>query len=1062
MRSVIAWFVYNPVAANLLMLILVVGGLLTLPSIHQEEFPNIDTDIIQIKVPYLGAAPLEVEQSVCIRIEEAIDGVQGIDSVKTTAAEGQCVVNAELIRGANKSKALNDIKSNVESIDTFPKETEKPLINELTIVAPVLQMILAGDADERTLKSLGQEIRDSLVELPAVSQVQLTYVRPYEISVEVSEFNLQRYGLSLQQVANAIRESSLDIPGGALKTSAGEILIRTKAQAYTGLEFENIVVLTRADGTNVTLGEIANVIDGFSDFDLRARFDGQPAVGIEVMRVGEEDVIAIADQVKAYIETRSDSLPEGISLTIWKDESQDLVDRLDVLGSNALNGLGLVLLVLALFLRMRLAFWVAMGIPIAVLGTIMLFPSAGFSISTMSVLGCILVLGILVDDAIVVGERVYAHERMGKDPVTAAIDGAYEVSVPVIFGVLTTMTTFLPVMAITSTIGPFFQVIAGVVIIALFFSIVESQFILPAHLAYHASGKSRFENHPIALRWGAMQSRISNAMESLATDYYRPALSRALEWRYLTMSIAIAIVLLTLAMMASGRIVFQFFPAVSGSRIYAEVSMPEGSTVAKTMLAVRQMEEAAYRLQGELDSERSEEQGSMFKHVLSSVGAGIAKGSIDVIQAKGAQFAEVGIQLDIPADYSGVSTKVIADRWRQLTGDIPDAVELSFTANAFSSGAPIDIQLRGTDFDQLTAAAVMLKNELHSYEGVVDITDTFRAGKQEVQLSLLPEARNLGLTVEDLGRQVRQAFYGEEAQRVQRNKDDIRVMVRFPEEERSSLGYLENMRIRTKDGIEVPFASVAAVELARGYSTIKREDGSRVIRVIAEVDRGVAIPAKVLASLEQTVFKEMAQKYPGVSHQMSGEAEEEADSVIALARNSMLALLLIYALLAIPLRSYLQPLVIMCSIPFGAIGAIIGHYLIGADLVFFSLLGIVALSGVVVNASLVLVDYINRQRNNGVKMLEAVTEAGVTRFRPIVLTSLTTFAGLAPLINTPSMAVKFFMSMAISLAYGVLIATVITLFLVPSMYLILNDFHHLLARLSRRGERGSTEAQILP
>ena len=1056
MKGVISWFVHNPVAANLLMLILIVGGLLTLPTLHREEFPNVDVDMIQVKVPYLGAAPLEVEQSVCVRIEEAIDGVEGIDKITSAAAEGLCTVSAELPRGAPKGKVLDDIKTRVDSIDTFPVETEKPIVAEVSIIANVLIIAISGDADERTLKNIGEEIRDEIVELPDVSQVELRYVRPYEISVEVSELTLRRYGMTLDQIANAIRSSSLDIPGGSLKTEAGEILVRTKAQAYVGKDFEKIVVLTRNDGTTVTLGEIANVVDGFKDTDLRARFDGSPAVVLDVKRVGEEDVIRLAERVKDYMASKSAQLPEGISITIWKDESQDLVDRLDVLSDNAVNGLVLVLVVLALFLRFRLAMWVAMGILIAVMGTVMAFTVTGITISTLSVLAFILVLGILVDDAIVVGERVYAHEKMGKDPINAAIDGTYEVSVPVIFGVLTTMTTFLPVMAIPTTIGPFFTTIAAVVIMALFFSLIESQLILPAHLAYHSADKSTAQSNAFVRRWGIIQKRVSGLLETVADDYYQPALLKALEWRYLTLTIAICVVILTLVLMASGRIIFQFFPAVEGSRIYATVSLPEGSTVDKTEQAVRKMELAAEKLRVELDEGRSAEQGSMILHMMSSIGADLGKGSIDNGTTPGSHFAEVGIKLDLPPAYDGIPTSQIASRWRELTGDIPDAVELSFTAKSFDAGAAIDIQLRGPDFTTLQAAAAMLREAMSQYPGVVDIKDTFRAGKQEVQLSLLPEARNLDLTVEELGRQVRQAFYGEEAQRVQRGRDDVRVMVRYPEQGRNSMGALEDMRIRTRDGIEVPFASVAAMSLGQGYSTINREDGGRIIQVIADVDRSIITPEEVLRGLQETTLREITATYPKISYRMAGEAEENETAVRTLGRNSLLALLVIYALLAIPLRSYLQPVVVMFSIPFGAIGAIIGHYLIGADLVFFSLLGIVALSGVVVNASLVLVDYINRQRAEGVDVFKAVSDAGSARFRPIVLTSLTTFAGLAPLINTPSLAVKFFMSMAVSLAYGVLIATVITLFLVPCMYLILEDLQKLSGRLQGKGTIGES------
>ncbi|MDY0006762.1 MAG: efflux RND transporter permease subunit, partial [Spongiibacteraceae bacterium] len=866
------------------------------------------------------------------------------------------------------------------------------------------------------------------------------YVRPYEISVEVSPLTLRRYGISLADVAAAIRASSLDIPGGAIKTEGGEILLRTRAQAYTGREFEQVVVLTQADGTRITLDQIATVVDGFEDSDLRARFDNQPAVVVEVRRVGEEDILAIAAKVKAYIEAERRRLPDGVTITVWKDESQDLVDRLDVLSSNAVSGLALVLLVLTLFLQLRLALWVALSIPVAVLGTVMLFPLVGISISTLAVLGFILVLGILVDDAIVVGERVYAHRKAGKDPLQAAIDGTHEVAVPVIFGVMTTIATFLPIMAINVDIGPFFTVIGAVVIIALIISVVESQLILPAHLAYHGfAAADAAPAHGLAGRWSAVQARIADTLEAFARDYYQPALERALAWRYLTLAIGLGVVLVVLGLLLSGRIIFQFFPSVDGSRIYAVLSLPEGTPIDITERGVRRMEAGALALQRELDSSRGEADGSILKHMMSSIGAPLAKGSIDASGAVGPHFAEVGLELDIPADYSGMPPAQIAARWRELTGPIADAVELSFTSAAFDAGAAIDIQLRGPDFVDLQKAATRLREALGRYAGVVDITDTFRSGKQEVQLALLPEARNLGLTVADLGEQVRQAFYGAEAQRVQRGKDDVKVMVRFPEAGRRSLADLENMRIRTPGGVEVPFLSVARMEIARGFSAIKREDGARIIRVIADVNRQVTTPEEVLAAMQQTVLADIERDFPRIDARLAGEAEERAGAMASLARNSLMALLLIYALLAIPLRSYLQPLVIMSAIPFGAIGAVIGHWLIGEDLVFFSLLGIVALSGVVVNASLVLVDFINKRRADGVPIYEAVSHAGQERFRPIVLTSLTTFVGLVPLISTPALAVKFFMAMAVSLAFGVLIATTITLFLVPSLYLILDD-----------------------
>lgn len=1060
MHTLIAWFVHNRVAANLLMVILVLGGLLSLPLIHQEEFPTLDVDAVQISVSYLGAAPAEVENAVCVRIEEAIEGTQGIDSISSIASEGVCSVTAELVAGVDKTKVANDIKSKVDAIDSFPEETEQAVTAEVNLIATVLQIAISGPADERTLKIIGQRARDDIAALPGVSQVELQFARPYEISVDVSEQTLRRHGLTLAAIGQAIEKSSLDIPGGSLKTDSGEILLRTKGQAYRGEEFEDIVVLTGTDGTSLTLGEIATVIDGFEDSDLQARFDGEPAVALKVSRVGEEDILLIASQVKQYLEEAQREVPEGIKLTIWQDESQDMVDRLNVLAKNARSGLILVLIVLTLFLRFRLALWVAAGIPVALLGTVALFPLAGISISTVTIMAFILVLGILVDDAIVVGERVYSHEQMGKQRHAAAIDGTQEVSLPVMFGVLTTMATFIPVVTIPGPMGGFYAPLGYAVMLALAFSVIESQWILPMHLA-HRKAEKKTGNNALVNRWLAVQDRISGSLETLAQQVYRPLVERALEWRYLTISGGVVILLVTLSLFAGDRIQFQFFPAVEGNHLYATLTMPEGTPVEKTAEAVERLEQAAEQLRVELDAELGPEEASKVAHVFSSIGSFIPKGSIMTSAQAQSNLAEVGVELNLPQDYSGTPTKEFANRWRELTGGIPDAIELGFTSEAFGFGKAIAIELYGKNFDDLRDSAAELRLALQAYNGVVDVSDSFRAGKQEVQLTLLPEARNLGLTLQDLGQQVRQAFYGYEAQRVQRGTDDVRVMVRYPQLERQSLGDLESMRIRTADGTEVPFSSVALATLGRGYTSIKRVEGSRVVTVTADVNRNVNIPETIISSLLQNELPAIVASHPGVSYGLAGEAEERTSSLGSLGSTSALALLLIYALLAIPLKSYLQPLVIMSVIPFGAVGAILGHYFLGKDLVFFSLLGIIALAGVVVNSSLVLVDYINKQRQAGLPVREAVSQAGTVRFRPIVLTSITTFVGLMPIMMDDTTSTSLFVPMAISLAFGVLFGTFITLLLVPCLYTVLDDFLELQRRYSGAAEdrlHGATAA----
>lgn len=1050
MHSLIRWFVYNPVAANLMMWVLLIVGGLTLTSTYREEFPNLATDVVRVTVPYLGASPAEVEESVCVRVEEAIEGTPNIKKILTTAQEGACVTRVEMEIGVDKGKVVDDIKSRVDGIDSFPEDAEEPQVKEEDILTHVLHIMLAGKADERSLKELAYKIRDDIVELPGVSQAQVTYVRPYEMSIEVSEHTLRRYGLTLEQVATAIRNSSLDLPGGAIKTESGEVLLRTKAQAYSRRDFEEIIVLTREDGSVITLGDIANVVDGFMDQDLRVRFDGNPAVMIQVKRIGKEDVIDLAERVKSYLEQAEADLPEGISMTLWKDESQDLVDRLDLLRTNAGSGLLLVVLLLSLFLKPNLAFWVAVGIPVALAGSLIIFPVADIAISTMSILAFILVLGILVDDAVVVAERIYAHQLKGLGPKEAAIAGTQEVSIPVIFGVLTSMVAFMPFVVIPVAIGEWFAVLGIVVIAALFFSIIESQLILPVHLSHRILTSGRRQNR---------ESWLPRQLQSLAENVYQPLLVITLRWRYLALASGLALLIAAFGLVASGRLSLQFIPDVVGERLYATLTMPAGTDQTTMLTRVQQIETAANQLQRELDAKLAEGEPSRVKHILSSIGAPLIKGSIGDGSAVGGHFAEVALETLNPDDY-GLDPNAIVERWRELTGAIPGALELTFTASAFSVGKALDLQLRGESTEDLKQSAALLKEALAELPGVLDITDTFRPGKLEIQLDLKPEARTLGLTTAALANQVREAFYGLEVQRIQRGQDDVRVMVRFPENERRSLGDVEDMMIRTETGAEVPFNSVARVSTGRGYSTIQRVDGKQVVSVQANIDRDVTTPEAIINHAISKIMPQLTQSYPSIEYSLAGEAEERAGALAGLLRNMVIALFVIYSLLAIPLKSYFQPFVIMGVIPFGMIGSLVGHYLLGLDLIIWSLLGIVAMAGVVVNSGLVLVDYINQRRSEGMPVEKAALEAGVVRFRPIILTSLTTFVGLIPLITNHNLAIFMFVPLAVSLAFGVLIASFVNLLMVPASYLILEDILRLFSR-DKAQENDELEAEEL-
>tara|TARA_R110002072_G_scaffold269868_2_gene429315 strand:- start:56051 stop:59257 length:3207 start_codon:yes stop_codon:yes gene_type:complete len=1057
MKPIITWFVKNPVAANLLMMFFIAAGIIAYSNTRQEEFPSIETGTIQINVPYRGASPEEAEQAVCLILEEALRNIENVERITSTAREGACAATLELVAGTDVNRSLNEVKSAVDGIVNFPADIERPIVASFSVVGTVMSLALSADTDEDTLKRLADEIRLDLLDLPEVSRVEVSYARPREISIEVPELVLRQNSLTLNEVATAIDRAAMDMPAGTLRTPGGDVLLRSKGRMRSGEEYEEIIVRTNADGSRLRLADIATVRDGFEEGYLLARVDGKRAVTIDVFRVGDEDIITSADATRAYAEQKARSLPEGVQLEVLTDDAQALRERVDTVASNAYTGFLLVLVVLALFLRFKLAIWVAAGIPIAILGALAMFPYFDVTISSITIMAFILVLGIIVDDAIVVGERIFVHEQSGMDREEAAITGTYEVSVPVIFGVLTTIAAFLPLLLLDGPMGGFFNVIGGVVILCLIASVIESQLILPGHLAHRKTSGYLFEGSRFVNGWHKVQGRLADGLEYFASHIYQPALRKCLHHRYSTWALATAVIIVTVGLMASGRVIFQFFPAVEGDRIYASLQMPEGVAVDLTEQALLRLEQSANELSTELDEElatriqsgqASGAVTSVIDKTLTTLGARINRGGPPTGRgsAGGSHIAEVVLILNNYDDRGKISANEIRDRWREKVGMIPDALELTFVSDSFSAGEALSFRMEGRSEENLRLATGELREALARYPGVLDVTDSFREGKQEVQIGITDEGIQLGFTLDDISRQVRQAFFGAEAQRIQRGTDEIRVMVRYPEDERQSLGNLETLMLRTPAGGEVPLASVATLDLGNAYSTINRQNGRRVITVNADVNRAVSAPEEVTREIVSTFSARWAQDYD-INLQLSGEGEQRARSLGGLFSSYPLALLIIFALLAIPLKSYAQPLIIMSVIPFGAIGAVVGHFIMGQELVFFSLIGIVALGGVVVNASLVLVVYINSEVAAGHSLVNAVANAGVARFRPIFLTSMTTFIGLVPLMFTPSPATFFIIPMAVSLAFGVLFATFITLFLVPSLYMILYDFsqHKLLA-----------------
>ena len=1074
-NSGIAWFARNPVAANLMMVFIIVSGLIATRTVKEEVFPEVDLDRISIQVPYLGAAPEEVEEGVVIRIEEAIQGIDGIKEIQSTASEGNASVMIELELGADARRVVDEVKNNVDAITTFPLETEKPIVREMTARNQVTDIAISGETDIFALKALAERVRDELTATAEITQVDVVSAPPYEISIEVSEVALRRHGMTFDQVADAVRRSSLDLPGGSVRTDGGEILLRTIGQAYRGAEYEDLLLWTRADGSRLRLGDVATVVDGFAETDQQARFDHEPTVLVSVFRTGDQSALDIAAAVNSYVERTRALLPEGISMTLWQDQAEVLNDRLTLMLRNGATGFALVFIVLALFLELRLAFWVSLGIPISFLGAIALMPALDVSVNVISLFAFILVLGIVVDDAIIVGENIYRHQEEHGKGMRGAIEGAREIGKPVTFAVLTTVAAFMPLMFVPGMMGKIFRVIPLIVIPCLLFSLVESLGILPAHLS-HIPKRGR------PGPWRRFQGFFANGLKRFIERVYTPVLEAALNWRYVTAAIGLSTLILTGGMVLGGWAKFHFFPSIEADFMSASVTMPQGTPVDATSQAIAKLEEGAIRLRARLQQETGMD---YFRHVSTAVGdqpmlsrGGGPMGPVQTVSS--ANVGEVTVEL-APAETRTYTSEQLGILWREMTEAIPEAVEVTFEMSMMNPGDDVDVQLAGSDLDRLRAASDAVKSRLAEYAGVYEISDSFRAGKEEMQLGIKPAAETLGLTLQDLGRQVRQAFYGEEAQRIQRGRDDIRVMVRYPSDDRRSLGDLENMRIRTPNGGEVPFSQVAQVEPGRGFASIKRVDRNRAVNVTASVDPAITSAGAVISDLQTRILPEVLAGYPGVFYTFEGAQAEQVDAVGGLQRGFILALLMIFALLAVPLRSYVQPLIIMSAIPFGLVGAIWGHIVMGLDVTMMSMFGLVALTGVVVNDSLVMVDFINRARgvhaevgrkvrkaggqqadrfefdSTGLQL--AIREAGSNRFRPILLTSLTTFFGLAPLMIERSMQAAFLVPMAVSLAFGVLFATFITLILVPVSYLILDDVQRTLRRMFGSGEPAPRGAQ---
>ena len=1024
----IAWFARNDVAANLLMItVLLLGGYSLLYGTAVEIFPSTEPETIRIQVPLRGATPEDAELGLAVRIEEAIEGLDGVKRLTSVSVEGSSTVWIEVNEDADPRVVLDEVKTRVDAINTFPAEAENPVISLAQRSWGVITVVIAGDFNEAEIRTYAERVRDDLLRIDGISQVSLDAVRRYEIAIEASQDRLREYNLTLAQLAAAIRASSIDLSAGNVRTQGGDVLIRSKGQAYRRSDFENIVVKTNEDGSIIRIGDVADVRDGFQEDAIKTLFDGEYAAMVNVERVGNESALQVADAVKDYIAAKQDTLPVGLSLQYWDDDAQQLRNRLGVLGSSALQGTVLVIGLLALFLRPKIAIWVFVGIPIAFIGAFSLMNVFGITLNLMSAFGFIVVLGIVVDDAIVTGESVYRRLKMGESGLEASVNGTNDVAIPVTFGVFTTMVAFLPLTFIEGRFGTIMGPVAAVVMAVLAFSLIESKLVLPAHLKNMGKGFDSEKPN----RFSKWQQSFADGFEEKILLYYRPALAFLTRHRYATLASFIGVLFVVLTLIFSGWTRFTFMPSIQGETATAQLTMPVGTQFSVTDRYVDRMFVAAKKLQEQyVDPDTNE---SVVKHILSSTGS--QRGS------SGSQFGRVQFELIPPEKRTiSVTTNELIAQWRKLIGPVPGAESLTFRANYFRVGDPIDIQLSGNDLETLADAADQIKTHLDTYPTVYEIADTLSDGKEELRIEVKPQGFVLGLTRNEIVGQVSQAFRGFEAQRIQRGRDDIRVLVRLPAEERADFATLDEMLIRAPTGQEVPLSHVATLEPGKGPQQIKRIDRYRTVNITAEVEKEntnmTVLQSEVAGFVDQLLLQ-----YPGISYQMEGEAREQRESFGSLQSAIFIVLFAIYCMLALPLKSYTQPLVVMSVIPFGLIGSVAGHWFMGYTLSMLSVMGILALSGVVVNDSLVLVDAVNKQRQRGVQLSEAVLNAGVIRFRPIILTSLTTFFGLMPLLLEKSTTAQFLIPMGISLGFGILFATAITLILVPVNVLIGDDIY---------------------
>ncbi|MCH9691422.1 MAG: efflux RND transporter permease subunit [Gammaproteobacteria bacterium] len=1021
MQGIIEWFVRNSRAANLLMIMIVIGGIFGLSHIGREVFPSINPGIVRVDISYPSAGPAEVEQQVTVRVEEAIAEVKGIKEINSYSRRSHSVVIIEAVDGYDELRMLNDIKAEIDSISTFPGDIERPVIALQEWETQMMMIALAGLVTPRQLKETAMDLSDQLTLLPGVRRVDIWGDRADEVSIEVPELNLRRHNLSFDAVVAAVRRSSLDLPAGMVRSERGDIQVQTRGQAYTAADFAKIPLLSRSDGTQLLLGDVAKIHDGFEEEGSIIRFNGKPGMNLRILQGQPLDVVDTAEAIKSFMAETREQLPPGMEFEIWFDFSDTYASRMDLLISNALGGLVLVFVLLMLFLRPLLAVWVTIGIGVAFMGAFWLLPVAGVSLNMLSLFAFLLILGIVVDDAIIVGEAVHAAHDRGKTGLAAAEEGVKQVSAPVLFAVISTMIFFVPMLFLPGNTAQMVLSLPIVVLLCLAFSLVESLLILPAHLVHMKPEKTATSKFGMQLQ--KLRGKFAGGMQKAGDQYYSPLLQKTLNNSRSTVMVFVMALGLSFALYKSGYVGSAFAPGISSDLLELEITIATGESFEETQRVMQQIERAGQKLAEDSEMLTQNNGASFLKNIMAfSWGNNV----------------QVLLQL-VDGEERDVSSQTLALRWREYIGELPASVEeidIHHTLNNGNQGMELNLSTASGDINELRAAADAVKAQLDSYAGVYDVRDNLISARQDIEILLKPHATNMGISLEEVARQVRQGFYGEEVQRIPRGREDVRVMVRYPKEERASEEQINRIRIRTSKG-EVPFSAVAEAIYVPGYTTIRRNDRKRTVRINAELTPGNASAQEILQQIRKTHLPAWEKQFSGFLLKASGEMQEQEEFNGAILAFFALSLFAIYALLAIAFRSYLQPLLILTAVPFGFFGAVLGHLLFGYNIDIMSMLGFLAAAGVVVNDNLVLMDRINQLRAKGMVVMDAVVQAGRDRFRPIILTSVTTFVGLMPIMFERSMQAKFLIPMVISLAFGVLCATFVTLVLVPNLYKVI-------------------------